>query len=148
MKRNVVTLLFCVYLITGTNDSFSCEGLDFFEQRIRPALSGMEITAGYFSVINRSQQALKITSLNSATLRSVTLHETIYENGLVKMRPVPSLIIPPKTTVRAEPGGLHLMLEGNLSALDKAIDIEFSCEAESRTIEFPFTPNNFRSHDS
>ena len=138
MKRALSVLLVFTCLATKSERSLSCDGLDFFEQWVRKPVSGMEITAAYFSVANTTLHPLEITSLRSPTLKSVTLHKTIYDDGLSKMRPVVNLTIPPNSTVRAAPGGLHLMLEGDFSAHNKEIDIEFICNPDSVFITFPF----------
>ena len=65
----------------------------------------------------------------------------------MKMRPVPVLTVPPESTVRAEPGGLHLMLEGDFSAHNEKIDIVFKCGPDSLFVTFPFTANGFHPHD-
>ena len=53
-----------------------------------------------------------IVSLTSPDAESVHVHRTEREGGLLVMRRVENLPIPPGTPVRMAPGGLHLMLEG------------------------------------
>jgi hypothetical protein len=45
------------------------------------------------------------------------VHETINDNGAMKMRPVPSLTLDPGKPVTLKPGGYHIMLTGLKSAL-------------------------------
>ena len=40
----------------------------------------------------------------------VEFHRTSFEAGMARMRPAGALVVGPKATLTAEPGGLHLML--------------------------------------
>ena len=61
---------------------------------------------------------LKITSATTAYLvggsspaaKAVELHESVLENNIMKMHPVPRLELPAGKTVELKPGGYHLML--------------------------------------
>ena len=40
------------------------------------------------------------------------VHETINDNGVMRMRPIPALPLPPGQTVVLKPGSYHIMLMG------------------------------------
>jgi copper(I)-binding protein len=40
------------------------------------------------------------------------MHETVNDNGVMRMRPVPSLPLTPNQPVELKPGGYHIMLMG------------------------------------
>ena len=76
---------------------------------IRTPIDGREITAGYCDITNIGTAPVAITGFSGEGLR-VEIHETIDEDGMMRMRPVPSLHLAPGETVSLAPGGKHLML--------------------------------------
>ncbi len=76
---------------------------------IRAPVAGREVTAGYCDITNIGTVPAAITGFSGEGLR-VEIHETIDEDGMMRMRPVPSLHLAPGETVSLAPGGKHLML--------------------------------------
>lgn len=58
-----------------------------------------------------------LTGASSPVAASAELHETINDNGVMKMRPVASLPVAPGKPVTLAPGGYHIMLMGLKQAL-------------------------------
>ena len=76
----------------------------------RPASEG-RMSAAYLLITNFENEPDTLTSVESDVARMVEIHESYErEGGMVGMREVPELIIPPNSTVRLEQGGLHVML--------------------------------------
>ena len=103
-------------------------GLLVVEQAwIRTAPPGTAMLAGYAVLHNRGDEALSIDTVSSAAFASVSLHETSEENGVSKMRALPSLVIAPGASVELAPGGKHLMLMQPSSevAAGKSVNILF-----------------------
>ena len=71
---------------------------------------GMPMRAAYLKLRNNTDAAVRITSASSPSFASVELHETSYDDGIARMRPVNSVVIGPKDEIVFEPGGMHLML--------------------------------------
>ncbi|MEO1202628.1 MAG: copper chaperone PCu(A)C [Pseudomonadota bacterium] len=71
---------------------------------------GMPMRAGYLTLRNNTAEPIRVTSAASPSFASVELHETIYDDGIARMRPVPVVVIEPNDEVAFEPGGMHLML--------------------------------------
>lgn len=76
----------------------------------RPTPPGLTVSAVYFSIKNHGNAADRLVGWSSALAGRTELHETRMEGGMARMRPVESVTIPGQGTVKAEPGGLHLML--------------------------------------
>jgi hypothetical protein len=75
-------------------------------------MGATDMTAAYMTIQGATidTKLLRVTSPDAA---SVTLHLTTTDaSGMTGMRPVPEIPIPANSTVRLEPGGYHLMLEG------------------------------------
>jgi copper(I)-binding protein len=53
-----------------------------------------------------------LVSVSTPVAASAAVHESFSDNGIVKMRPAPSLAIPAGRVVALAPGGYHVMLMG------------------------------------
>lgn len=76
----------------------------------RPTPPGLTVTAVYFEVKNNGNKADKLIGYSSTVAGRTELHETRMDGAMARMRPVQSVTIPASGSIKAEPGGLHLML--------------------------------------
>jgi copper(I)-binding protein len=67
---------------------------------------------GVFLTIVNAGAADRLTGATSPEATKAELHQSISDNGVMKMRPVDGLDIPAGGTVKLVPGGYHLMLVG------------------------------------
>lgn len=77
---------------------------------IRAAPPGASMLAGYATLKNDGDQPISILTVQSPGFRMTSLHETIVQEGVSKMREVHRIEIEPGATVSLAPGGKHLML--------------------------------------
>lgn len=79
---------------------------------IRKPVDGQTLTAGYFKLTNRSEQAITLLGVESAFAEKIEIH-SVTENdlGMMQMRPVDSLTIEAGDSLVAD-GPVHLMLTG------------------------------------
>jgi copper(I)-binding protein len=82
------------------------------DARARPTPPGISVDAVYFSITNRGLTADRLLSVDTPAADKVELHESRTVQGVVEMRPVTAVECPPGRTVKAAPGGLHVMLLG------------------------------------
>ena len=75
-------------------------------------LPGMDKTAGYMNIVNRTGQTKLLLAITMPGVRAIEIHETVDVNGMVRMRRIEQLQVPAGGEVRLEPGGKHLMLFG------------------------------------
>ncbi len=68
------------------------------------------LRAGYMSIYNPGSQNISILSISSDKFASVQVHQTIEQDGIMRMEQVPALLIGPGTRLDLEPGGIHLMM--------------------------------------
>lgn len=67
----------------------------------------------FANFINNSRQDDVLISASSSRAQSVQMHESIHDNGMMRMREVKGGIALPKgQVVELKPGGLHIMLIG------------------------------------
>lgn len=71
---------------------------------------GAKVAAAYIEVENRGGSADRLLAVRSPAAGSVSLHETVEENGVAMMRPMGPPLIPPGGILAMRPGGAHLML--------------------------------------
>jgi copper(I)-binding protein len=77
---------------------------------ISPPMSGSGMRAAYMTLMNHDDEPITLTSISSPQFEIVELHQTIVEDDVARMRQVGELVIPPRGSVRLEPGGRHLMM--------------------------------------
>ena len=85
---------------------------------ITEPVPGRHMSAGYMSFTNNTSDAINITHVVSAEFDAVEMHESLVEDGVAKMRPIETLVIPANSSVSLQPGGKHLMLMRPTGALD------------------------------
>jgi len=78
------------------------------------AVAGSDTTrvnsAAYFVLDNPGDAPLRLVAVETAVAERAELHETTLDGGVMRMRPVPALEVPPGGAVALEPGGPHVML--------------------------------------
>jgi copper(I)-binding protein len=76
------------------------------------ATSPSQKVGGIFVSIMEMGAPDKLVSVSSPIADSLELHETINDNGIMKMRPVAALPLASGETVELKPGGYHIMAMG------------------------------------
>jgi len=85
--------------------------LAIVDARARPAPLPGGTSAIYFTVLNGLDQPVQLVSAASPAARAVETHETVAEEGVMKMIPLPDgYPVPAGTTLVLQPGGKHIML--------------------------------------
>jgi protein SCO1/2 len=69
-----------------------------------------KLAAAYLTLTNSTDRPVSLTSVQSPSARVVEMHETSEQDGMMSMRQVERVTIPPNAVARLEPGGTHLML--------------------------------------
>ena len=101
--------LILVILLTGC-DSLKSNGITFNDLTVYAPRAGSRVTAGFTNIINKSADAVTITSISSPQFNIVEIHETAIINGVARMVKIEALTIPEHQSVALKPGGKHLML--------------------------------------
>lgn len=82
----------------------------------RPTAGAATTGAAYFTVTDKGAPD-HLVGASTPIAATAELHETINDNGIMKMRSVPSIALLPGKPVTFEPGGYHVMLMGLKGAL-------------------------------
>ena len=72
--------------------------------------AAMKIRAGYMSIHNPTDNTVTLVSVSSERFAKVEFHESIAEEGIMRMEMLHHLTIAPGATVELAPGGKHLMM--------------------------------------
>lgn len=87
-------------------------GVTAVDAWVREAPAGRKATAIFLTARNAGGTARTIVSGTSSASETLELHEMKRENGMMRMAPVPNIVVPANGEVALRPGGLHLMLFG------------------------------------
>jgi copper(I)-binding protein len=110
-----VLLASCAALLVATAThalQFSVGDLIIDRARSRATAAGMPVGVAYLSITNNGAREEVLLAARTSVAERVEFHRTTMDAGMARMRPSGSLKIAPKSTLTAEPGGLHLMLIG------------------------------------
>jgi copper(I)-binding protein len=112
---------------------FACEqdagpGVVIRDVRVLAPMAGSTMGVAYLTIDNHGSDLILIDSARSPQFDAIEIHETVYEDGVSRMRPVDVVEIPPGESVRFETGGRHLMLMGARegTAPGSPVTIEFT----------------------
>ena len=75
----------------------------------RATAPGAKVAGGYMVIRNAGPAGDKLVAASSPAAAKVELHVHINDNGVMRMREVPSYDVPAKGTFELKPGGAHLM---------------------------------------
>ena len=103
---------FIIYLLTGF--IFLAYGNEIIikDPWIRAVPPSSKNTALFMTIVNKSDKQDSLISVKTDIAKMVMIHKTVEENGIMKMKHVDNLFIPPHSEVKLKPGGLHIMIMG------------------------------------
>ena len=95
--------------------------------------------AGYVTLTNRGPTTVELVGASSPDFAEVSMHQTLESQGMSEMRPVASLALKPRATVRFAEGGYHLMLMHAKRQLHQHDRVEIVFRfSDGRTMPVPF----------
>lgn len=94
------------------------------ELEITRPLPGRHMSAGYLVLTNNTDEALRITGVESPQFGRVEIHETTIVEGVSRMRALEELAVPAHGSVTLQRGGKHLMLM-QANDLDDSVTLQF-----------------------
>ena len=108
----IAALLVCCIALPVPAADFRSGDLIVAEPWSPPTPPVATVGVVYFSLTNKGSTPRRLTAISSPAARQVEIHESRLVQGTIQMRPVTFVDCPPGSTVRSEPGGLHVMLVG------------------------------------
>ena len=113
MKAAYLHAKFAMLIIAATTTActpHSGPPLAVSDVELYAALPGSHAAVGYLSLHNHSDAPLTIDNISSSGFAAVQMHETVIDDGVASMQPLPSVTIEPGSSVNFVAGGKHLML--------------------------------------
>jgi hypothetical protein len=103
----------CIAVAAGVplNPAAAGDGVIVHEAWAR-ASAGAATTGAAYVTLTGSDQSDGLVGASTAVAATAEVHGTTNDNGVMKMRPVAIVPIPPHQTVTLSPGGYHIMLMG------------------------------------
>ncbi len=108
--RMLRRFIFLVVLIASFEALAEDNPLSILEPWIRAAPPGAMVLAGYMTLRNVGENEITIDKVSSPDFAMIEMHRTVVQNGMARMLPQDSLVIPAGGELRLQPGGLHLMM--------------------------------------
>ena len=105
--RYLLALLACA-LVPST--AHAAGRVEVSQAWIRAAPPGAMMLAGYAILRNSGDAPVTVAGADSADFGDVSLHRSVEENGVERMRPLGKVSIAPGASVTFAPGGNHFML--------------------------------------
>ena len=87
--------------------------------------------SAYLTLANHGSNADRLIRITAAAAQTAGLHETVTENGVMMMRAVDSVELPPGAVIEFKPGGLHVMLSGLTSPLKQGETLSLTLRFET-----------------
>jgi len=101
----------------------AADTLRVIEPYVRVVLPGQSNSASFMVLENSSDRTHALRGASTPLAGVVELHTHIMQDGMMRMRPVDEVALPPGATVRFEPGGLHLMWIGLIQPLEAGQEV-------------------------
>ena len=79
---------------------------------VREAHEAAKVNAGYMTLVNVGAETVTLVGVESDAYSKIEVHEMAAVDGLMEMRELTNMEIPPKGQIQLAPGGKHLMLMG------------------------------------
>jgi copper(I)-binding protein len=110
MKTKPIRVMTVVILAAIAPMALADGHIEIEKAWIRSAPPGTMMLAGYAILRNSGDASVVISGAQSAAFADVSLHESINENGVERMRPLGDLTIAPGASMVFAPNGKHFML--------------------------------------
>lgn len=126
-----VAILMVLVLAVGCGAPNAAPAVTVENPFARPSPSEGGNGGAFMTIVNARGTADRLVSGQSSAAKTVELHETTEEGGVMKMRPVPGgFEIPANGRLELKPGGKHVMLIGLTAPLVAGQTIEITLNFE------------------
>jgi len=102
-------VLICVSAVAFASD-YKVGSIEIDNPWSRATPEGASIAVGYMTIKNNGSAPERLIAASVDAAGSVEFHSTVMDNGVSKMRELPSIEISPGQTIELKPGGTHAML--------------------------------------
>lgn len=137
LRRFAAALAVLLLCSAGT---LAGDGSRILDAWVREAPPGTPVLAAYLTLDNPSSGSLVLLGVRSPEFGRVEIHETVFDQGMARMRQLQALTLAPGEQLALEPGAHHLMLFDPVHPLragdSVALEFEWS-DGERSTVQAP-----------
>jgi len=120
------SLLYCVAALAQTGAQTS--SVEITDAWARATPGGAQNGAAYVTLVSPTGD--RLTDVSSPVAEKAELHQMTNDGGIMKMREVTAIDLPPGTPVSLKPGGLHVMLMGLTHPLQPGQSVPMTLQFE------------------
>lgn len=106
------TAVLAVVAATAMAHEYTAGAIQIEHPWARASIGQAPNSAGFLSLENKGDTPDALIAAEGDVAGRIELHTHINEGGVMMMRPVEKIEVPAHSTVKLEPGGLHIMLIG------------------------------------
>lgn len=110
MRQLIPRTLVALLWLTAVSMAHADNVIQVEDPWARETPPGVSHGAAYMTLINEGGIKDRLIGARSGVANVAELHTHLMEDGVVKMRGLEGVNMPPGTPVALEPGGLHIML--------------------------------------
>lgn len=128
LKANQLTALGLSALLSFSALANQAEALLIDNPYVREMPPSAPATGAFMTFENASDADVVLVKAKSDAAKIVELHTHIHDNGVMRMREIPEIVITANQQVELKPGGLHIMLINPTRALKEGETVEIDLE--------------------
>ena len=110
MKKIITTLLVTAAIVAGCGSSTAAPTLSITKQWARTSPMDATMGAAYFTITSPVDDTLTGVAVDPSVAEMAQMHETVMDNGAMKMQEVASVALKAGAATEFKPGGYHIML--------------------------------------
>ncbi len=107
----MLKLLAGLALMVSTS-AMAQDALNISDARAKESIPGSQNGVAFATIENTSSSPIIITGVSSSVSKMTQIHTHVMKDGMMSMKHVPELTIPPGEQVVFQSGGYHFMLMG------------------------------------
>lgn len=107
-----VFFLLALLALTACGPTAAPPPIEIKDAYAAPSPAGVDLAAGYVTIINHTDQDDRLMGASSPRAASVALHTMAMDGPVMRMRMVESMTAPAGGEITLSPGGDHLMFTG------------------------------------
>mgnify|MGYP001819916919 CR=1 FL=1 len=108
--RQAVALMLLLALSAGVSADGIAGKVSVIDPYVRAVPPVTKTSAAFMQLRNDNDTDGSLVRAETPAAGAVELHTHTMDEGVMRMRQIPQISLPPNTTVFLEPGGLHVML--------------------------------------
>ncbi len=126
LKSSLALLATAFSLISVNAFADNAADIEVEQPYVREVPPGAMATGSFMTLTNMSDHDIELVNAKSNAAKKVELHTHIHDDGVMKMRQIPSIKVPADGQAHLKPGGLHIMLIGLKNTLKASQTIDMT----------------------